>query len=163
MTRARARAPSLSPLGSHGLDLSMVTHIFLLSKIWDASLEAQVVSRAHRMGATGAVVVEQLIMEGTVEQQMHRGARAAADAAAGDKGKGKARAAIAGPPGAAAGAPEAGETKLQSVLRTMRLLRDDRDGAAAAARARAVVTTTPTREPPPTADAPAVKRVRFAP
>ena len=74
-----------------------------------------------------------------------------------------ARAAIAGPPGAAAGAPEAGETKLQSVLRTMRLLRDDRDGAAAAARARAVVTTTPTREPPPTADAPAVKRVRFAP
>ena len=50
----------------------MVTHIFLLSKIWDASLEAQVVSRAHRMGATGAVVVEQLIMEGTVEQQMHR-------------------------------------------------------------------------------------------
>ena len=147
----------------------MVTHIFLLSKIWDASLEAQVVSRAHRMGATGAVVVEQLIMEGTVEQQMHRGARAAADAAAGDaaaagdKGKGKARAAIAGPPGAAAGAPEAGETKLQSVLRTMRLLRDDRDGAAAAARARAVVTTTPTREPPPTADAPAVKRVRFAP
>ena len=86
----------------------MVTHIFLLSKIWDASLEAQVVSRAHRMGATGAVVVEQLIMEGTVEQQMHRGARAAADAAAGDaaaagdKGKGKARAAIAGPPGAAA-------------------------------------------------------------
>ena len=152
----------------------MVTHIFLLSKIWDASLEAQVVSRAHRMGATGAVVVEQLIMEGTVEQQMHRGARAvadeaeaaAADARSGgraDKGKGKARAAIAGPPGAAAAAPEAGETKLQSVLRTMRLLRDDRDGAAAAARARAVVTTTPTREPPPTADAPAVKRVRFAP
>ena len=148
----------------------MVTHIFLLSKIWDASLEAQVVSRAHRMGATGAVVVEQLIMEGTVEQQMHRGARAAADEAdaaaadAGsggraDKGKGKARAAIAGPPGAAVAAPEAGETKLQSVLRTMRLLRDDRADAEAA---RARTATTPARDPPPTAAAPPAKRVRFA-
>ena len=140
----------------------MVTHIFLLSKIWDASLEAQVVSRAHRMGATGAVVVEQLIMEGTVEQQMHRGARAAADAGSGgraDKGKGKARAAIAGPPGAAVAAPEAGETKLQSVLRTMRLLRDDRADAEAA---RARTATTPARDPPPTAAAPPAKRVRFA-
>lgn len=43
---------------SHGLDLSFVTHIFLLEPIDDAALLAQVTSRAHRLGATGPVVVE---------------------------------------------------------------------------------------------------------
>mmetsp|Transcript_31023 Transcript_31023/g.47036 ORF Transcript_31023/g.47036 Transcript_31023/m.47036 type:complete len:390 (-) Transcript_31023:54-1223(-) len=43
---------------SHGLDLSFVTHIFLLEPIDDAALLEQVTSRAHRLGATGPVVVE---------------------------------------------------------------------------------------------------------
>jgi hypothetical protein len=43
---------------SHGLDLSFVTHIFLLEPIEDAALLEQVTSRAHRLGATGPVVVE---------------------------------------------------------------------------------------------------------
>ncbi|RLN94484.1 hypothetical protein BBJ28_00006214 [Nothophytophthora sp. Chile5] len=60
----------LSEMGSHGLDLSFVTHIFLLEEIWDKSLEQQVISRAHRMGAKQAVVVEQLWMRGSVESQM---------------------------------------------------------------------------------------------
>ena len=44
--------------GSVGLDLSFVTHLFILNPILDAALERQVVSRAHRMGATGPVTVE---------------------------------------------------------------------------------------------------------
>ena len=44
--------------GSHGLDLSFVTHIFLLERIDDAALLQQVVARAHRLGARGACVVE---------------------------------------------------------------------------------------------------------
>ena len=44
--------------GSHGLDLSFVTHLFILNPIEDQALERQVVSRAHRMGATGPVTVE---------------------------------------------------------------------------------------------------------
>ncbi|GMF63743.1 unnamed protein product [Phytophthora fragariaefolia] len=60
----------LSNLGSHGLDLSFVTHIFLLEEIWDKSVEMQVISRAHRMGASRSVVVEQLWMRGTVECQL---------------------------------------------------------------------------------------------
>ncbi|CEG41169.1 hypothetical protein F444_11252 [Plasmopara halstedii] len=60
----------LTEVGSHGLDLSFVTHIFLMDEIWDKSLEQQVISRAHRMGATQAVVVEQLWMRGSVESQM---------------------------------------------------------------------------------------------
>ncbi|UIZ27176.1 hypothetical protein KXD40_002280 [Peronospora effusa] len=62
----------LTEVGSHGLDLSFVTHIFLMDEIWDKSLEQQVISRAHRMGAGQAVVVEQLWMRGSVESQMLR-------------------------------------------------------------------------------------------
>lgn len=60
----------LTEVGSHGLDLSFVTHIFLMDEIWDKSLEQQVISRAHRMGANEAVVVEQLWMRGSVESHM---------------------------------------------------------------------------------------------
>jgi hypothetical protein len=37
--------------GSHGLDLSFVTHIFLLGRISDPAIKQQVVARADRMGA----------------------------------------------------------------------------------------------------------------
>ncbi|KAF1793560.1 P-loop containing nucleoside triphosphate hydrolase [Phytophthora cactorum] len=60
----------LTEVGSHGLDLSFVTHIFLMDEIWDKALEQQVISRAHRMGANQVVVVEQLWMRGSVESQM---------------------------------------------------------------------------------------------
>ena len=48
--------------GSVGLDLSFVTHLFILNPILDAALERQVVSRAHRMGATGPVIVETVLL-----------------------------------------------------------------------------------------------------
>ncbi|KAG3098076.1 hypothetical protein PI125_g15477 [Phytophthora idaei] len=60
----------LPNLESHGLDLSFVTHIFLLEEIWDKSVEQQVIRRAHRMGATQSLVVEQLFVDGTVERQL---------------------------------------------------------------------------------------------
>lgn len=41
-----------------GLDLSFVTHMFLLDPIDDAALLEQVTSRAHRLGCTGPVTVE---------------------------------------------------------------------------------------------------------
>ena len=52
--------------GSTGLDLSFATHIFLLDRVKDPSLEKQIISRAWRMGATGPVTVEllQVIDEG---------------------------------------------------------------------------------------------------
>lgn len=43
--------------GSHGLDLSFTTHIFLLDRVSNPALENQIISRAHRMGATGPVQV----------------------------------------------------------------------------------------------------------
>ena len=48
----------LSIDGSAGLDLSFATHIFMLERIHDPALENQLVSRAHRMGATGPVAVQ---------------------------------------------------------------------------------------------------------
>jgi hypothetical protein len=57
--------------GSHGLDLSFVSHIILMDSILDEALEKQVVSRAYRMGARKAVSVEQIITRGTVEEHVH--------------------------------------------------------------------------------------------
>ena len=48
--------------GSVGLDLSFVSWVFLMEPLENASLEEQVISRAHRMGAKGAVQVETLVM-----------------------------------------------------------------------------------------------------
>ncbi|KAJ4847219.1 hypothetical protein Tsubulata_008468 [Turnera subulata] len=53
-----------------GLDLSFVNHVFLMEPIWDRSMEEQVISRAHRMGATRPIHVETLAMRGTIEEQM---------------------------------------------------------------------------------------------
>jgi hypothetical protein len=46
--------------GSTGLDLSFATHIFLLERITDPALRNQIISRAHRVGATGPVSVQLL-------------------------------------------------------------------------------------------------------
>lgn len=54
--------------GSHGLDLSFVTHIFFLDEILDKSVESQVVARAYRMGASQAVKVEQLVASNSIEE-----------------------------------------------------------------------------------------------
>lgn len=58
--------------GSHalGLDLSFVSRVYLMEPIWDSSVEEQVVSRAHRMGASQPITVETLAMRGTIEEQM---------------------------------------------------------------------------------------------
>lgn len=57
-------------LGSVGLDLSFVEHIFLLEPVWDRSVELQVISRAHRIGSTRNVYVERLVMRDSIEHDM---------------------------------------------------------------------------------------------
>lgn len=58
--------------GSHGLDLSFATHLFLLEKIKDPSLERQIISRAHRMGATGPCQVV-LLQTKSLEEEKKSG------------------------------------------------------------------------------------------
>jgi len=58
--------------GSTGLDLSMVSHTFLADKIWDLSVQDQIIARAWRMGAMAPkIVVEQLYSTGTIEETMY--------------------------------------------------------------------------------------------
>ncbi|CAM6103765.1 unnamed protein product [Calypogeia fissa] len=68
-----------------GLDLSFVTNVYLMEPIWDRSMEEQVVSRAHRMGATRSVLVETLAMHGTIEEQMLEFLKAPVNLNRGDK------------------------------------------------------------------------------
>ncbi len=49
--------------GAVGLDLSFATHVFLMEPLADASLQAQVESRAHRMGAVKPIHLEILAMQ----------------------------------------------------------------------------------------------------
>ena len=49
-----------------------MTHIFLMDTVFDESLEQQVISRAYRMGTKRSVVVDQLIMLDTIEENIYR-------------------------------------------------------------------------------------------
>ena len=61
--------------------------------MWDPAVEHQLVARAYRMGATGSVHVAQLLMKGTLEEELHQingggGPPPAAPAAASGTGTG---------------------------------------------------------------------------
>ena len=56
--------------GALGLDLSFVNHVFLMEPMSNKSLEDQVISRAHRMGATRDVYVETLVMKDSIEERV---------------------------------------------------------------------------------------------
>ncbi|GLI71785.1 hypothetical protein VaNZ11_017130, partial [Volvox africanus] len=60
----------MDQLGAVGLDLSFVSYILLMEPLADFSLEQQVVSRAHRMGAKKTVEVETLVMKGSAEEAL---------------------------------------------------------------------------------------------
>ncbi|EFJ45793.1 hypothetical protein VOLCADRAFT_93875 [Volvox carteri f. nagariensis] len=62
----------MDQLGAVGLDLSFVSYVLLMEPLEDVSLEQQVVSRAHRMGARRAVEVETLVMRGSAEEVLLR-------------------------------------------------------------------------------------------
>ena len=55
-----------------GWDLSFVRTVFLMEPLLDAALAEQVVSRGHRIGTAGEVVVETLVMRGSLEEDLLR-------------------------------------------------------------------------------------------
>lgn len=58
--------------GGVGLDLSFVRYVFMLEPVWDASVELQIISRAHRIGCKHDILVERLVMRNSVEEAMLR-------------------------------------------------------------------------------------------
>ena len=59
-------------LSSHGLHLASVTRVFFVNPVWDETVEAQAIKRAHRTGQTRPVYIETLVLKGTLEDQMLR-------------------------------------------------------------------------------------------
>lgn len=59
-------------LASHGLNIIAATRVYFLSSVWQRSVEAQAIKRAHRIGQTKEVFVETLVLKGTLEEEIYR-------------------------------------------------------------------------------------------
>ena len=55
---------------AHGLHAARASRVFFINPVWNPSIEAQAIKRAHRIGQSKPVFVETLVLEGTVEDQM---------------------------------------------------------------------------------------------
>lgn len=59
-------------LASHGLTIISATRVYFLNPVWQRSVEAQAIKRAHRIGQTNEVYVETLVLRGTLEEEIYR-------------------------------------------------------------------------------------------
>ena len=55
---------------AHGLHVASASRVFFVNPVWQPSIEAQAIKRAHRIGQTRPVYVETLILKGTLEDQI---------------------------------------------------------------------------------------------
>jgi uncharacterized Zn finger protein (UPF0148 family) len=58
--------------GGNGLTLIEATHVCLVEPIPDPALEAQVVSRVHRLGQQRETHVHRFVVQGTIEEAIHQ-------------------------------------------------------------------------------------------
>ena len=56
--------------GGTGLNLTAADYVFILDPWWNPAVEAQAISRAHRMGQTQKVFAYRLVARGTVEEKI---------------------------------------------------------------------------------------------
>lgn len=57
---------------AHGLHIASASRVFIVNPIWQPTVEAQAIKRAHRIGQTKPVYVETLVLKGTLEDHMLR-------------------------------------------------------------------------------------------
>lgn len=59
-------------LASHGLTILSATRVYFINPVWQRSIEAQAIKRAHRIGQTNDVYVETLVLKGTLEEEIYK-------------------------------------------------------------------------------------------
>lgn len=59
-------------LAAHGLTIIAATKVYFISPVWQRSIEAQAIKRAHRIGQTKEVHVETLVLEDTLEEEIYK-------------------------------------------------------------------------------------------
>ena len=55
---------------AHGLHVASASRVYILSPIWQPTIESQAIKRAHRIGQTRPVYVETLVLRDTLEDRM---------------------------------------------------------------------------------------------
>lgn len=55
---------------AHGLHVAAASRVYIVSPIWQPSIESQAIKRAHRIGQTKHVYVETLVLRDTLEDRM---------------------------------------------------------------------------------------------
>lgn len=55
---------------AHGLHIASASRVFIVNPVWQPTVEAQAIKRAHRIGQTKPVYVETLVLKDTLEDHM---------------------------------------------------------------------------------------------